>query len=63
MYITLAYLTETELSSSSLFLYPKYTATSSAPSALSLARESLLVQNNSLEVLAEFEKLEDWSVE
>lgn len=28
-----------------------------------LARESMLVQNNSLEVLAEFEKLEDWSVE
>jgi metal-responsive CopG/Arc/MetJ family transcriptional regulator len=28
-----------------------------------LTRESMLVQNNSLEVLAEFERLEDWSVE
>ncbi|MCX6581375.1 MAG: hypothetical protein NT166_14475 [Candidatus Aminicenantes bacterium] len=28
-----------------------------------LARESMLVQNNSLEVLAEFEKLDDWSME
>lgn len=28
-----------------------------------LARESRLVQNNSLEVLEEFEKLEDWSME
>jgi hypothetical protein len=28
-----------------------------------LARESRLVQNNSLEVLEEFEKLGDWSLE
>lgn len=28
-----------------------------------LARESMLVQNNSMEILADFEKLEDWSVE